>query len=151
MPSRHHHTTRHCHCLYMHFPQRQLYTMMTKDRFGGTTTTPSATVSAPTATPLQSQSLIISTTHATAVTATASNTTQAPTLATMADSNSSSISNNATTSNRDTISTIQQSTKSPPATLSLLTSATTPTPTLYNATSVSNPVKSPAGGGLGKR
>lgn len=128
--------------------------MMTKDRFGGTPTTPFATVSTPTATPLQSQSITISTTHAIAVTATAPNTTQAPTLAAMTDSNSSSISNNAITSNslnRDTISTIQQSTKPPPATLSLLTSATTPTPTLYNATSASNPVKSPAGGGLGKR
>nr|XP_029722006.1 uncharacterized protein PB18E9.04c-like [Aedes albopictus] len=162
-------------------PERQFYTMMTKDRFGGSpTTAPSATaiVSLATVTPpLQSQSITISTNHASSA---VSNTTQVPTLATTAaaiTSNSSncstSISINAAvainSTSGTTSSTIhrRQSTKPPPATLPLLppTSANIPSPSASAAmssgqaaarTPITNPppAKSPATGavpGDGKR
>lgn len=159
-------------------PERQFYTMMTKDRFGGSpTTAPSATaiVSLATVTPpLQSQSITISTNHASSA---VSNTTQVPTLATTAaaiTSNSSNCStsisiNAAVAINSTTSSTIhrRQSTKPPPATLPLLppTSANIPSPSASVAmssgqaaarTPITNPppAKSPATGAVpsdGKR
>lgn len=161
-----HHTTHHCHSLYMHSPQRQLYTMMTKDRFSGSPTT-TATVTPP----LQSQSITISTNHASPA---VSNPIQASTLATAVSvapnsSNcSSSISsnkaatNNGRNLNSGTTSTIyrQQSAKPPPATLPLLqpTSATIPSPTSALSSggtgpALTNPIKSPAATGAsdGKR